>query len=159
MGKNLNVFGESIQKLRKDSNLSQPDITRRSRRGGLKGISDGYVSQIESGLILPENLTVQKIIALGRALNTPPTQIFNLAVGVTESKAGADLIVLFSELSESRQNDLIEFAKLFYAEKNKSNLVAQENDSEVFHPNYQSDDEETFKPNYQNSAVSKKKAS
>jgi transcriptional regulator with XRE-family HTH domain len=111
-------FGSAVSKLRMSLNLSQGEVARRSKRGGMKGISDGYLSQIESGHILPESLSVKKLMALSRGMKVPVTLLAALACGVKQTDP--EVIVHIHEylkaLPEDRQNDVLLIVKAFFGE-------------------------------------------
>lgn len=71
------ALGDYVRRKRREKNLSILDVEKISRTGGAKGISNGYITQIESGTI--KNVSPDKLKALAKGLSTPEHEILTVA--------------------------------------------------------------------------------
>jgi transcriptional regulator with XRE-family HTH domain len=87
--KKLESLADFVKRIRREKDLSTTDVELRSRRGGAKGISNGYISQIENNYI--QNVSPEKLKALAIGLGEPEETIFAVARGTNpDEKKFAD---------------------------------------------------------------------
>jgi transcriptional regulator with XRE-family HTH domain len=70
-------LAEFVQRVRREKGLSQRDVETKSERG----ISKGYIGQIENREVLADSVTPQKLRALARGLGVSEDEIFAIARG------------------------------------------------------------------------------
>ena len=78
--KKIESLADYCRRIRNEKNISTTDVEAASRKGGLKGISNGYVSQIENGYI--KNVSPEKLKALARGLGVTEEEIFAISRGI-----------------------------------------------------------------------------
>lgn len=71
------TLGDYVKRKRAELGLSILDIERRSRAGGAKGISNGYITQIENDPTI--NPSSEKLKALARGLGVPEHELLTVA--------------------------------------------------------------------------------
>jgi transcriptional regulator with XRE-family HTH domain len=81
-------LAEYVRRVRQEKGLSTTDVQRQSRQGGLKGISDAYVTRIENEYVT--NVSPDKLRALAKGLVVPEDEIFAAARG--KSLNGAEAV-------------------------------------------------------------------
>jgi transcriptional regulator with XRE-family HTH domain len=74
-------LADYVRRIRSLKGLSQNDVERGSRSGGLDGISSAYIGQIEVRQVLGDSLTAKKLSALARGLHVSEDEIFDVARG------------------------------------------------------------------------------
>lgn len=79
--KNPETLAEFVKRIRFERGLSITEVEKKSRVGGAKGISNGYVSQIENNYIT--NVSPTKLKALAKGLGITEEEIFAAARGTS----------------------------------------------------------------------------
>lgn len=77
--KSLEALPDYVRRIRKEKGLSTTQVETNSRKGGAKGVSNAYVSQIENGYI--QNVSPDKLKALAIGLVVSEEEIFAIARG------------------------------------------------------------------------------
>lgn len=77
-------LADFVRTVRNKKNLSTTQVEMISKQGGAKGISDGYISQIETGYI--KNVSPEKLKALAKGLGISDEEIFASARGIEANK-------------------------------------------------------------------------
>lgn len=77
--KKQETLAEFIKRVRDERKLSIIDVEVQSRKGGRKGISNGYLSQIENGFYI--NVSTNKLKAIALGLGVTEEEIFAVARG------------------------------------------------------------------------------
>lgn len=95
-------FAAYVQRVRHEKRLSQRDVEHNSDRG----ISKGYIGQIENREVLSDSITPQKLRALARGLGVSEDEIFAVARGKPLTyEDPLDLRVLFDGWNEASEED------------------------------------------------------
>lgn len=77
--KNKETLADYCRRIRNEKGLSTTKVQELSKKGGRKGITDGYISQIENNYI--QNVSPEKLQALARGLGISEEEIFAVARG------------------------------------------------------------------------------
>lgn len=77
--KNSEKLSDFVKRIRREKRLSVLDVERISRQNQSKGISNGYVSQIENNYI--SNVSPDKLQALAKGLGEDEELVFAIARG------------------------------------------------------------------------------
>lgn len=80
--KKRETLGDYVKRIRKEKNLTTTEVEARSRRGGKKGISNGYITQIENDPSI--NPSWNKLQALASGLGVSETEIAKVASGKSD---------------------------------------------------------------------------
>ena len=107
------TLGEFVRQTREEKGYTLAEVARQS--GGQ--ISDGYVSRIENGVILPESISSKKLAALARGLHVAEEIVYTLARGrsVREGDASeTQLLTYYRQLPPDRQTDVMLIARTLH---------------------------------------------
>lgn len=108
-------LAEFVRRTRHEKGYTLMDVARQS--GGR--ISDGYVSRIENGVILAENITSKKLMALARGLHVAEELVNRLARGRRISEPDAaevQLLTYYRNIPPDNQRDLLTIARTLHRE-------------------------------------------
>ncbi len=103
------TLADYVRRVRNERSLSLGDVKRAS--GGQ--IATSHVSRIENGDT--RNITVDKLVALARGLDTPADELFAVARGAPLSEPGAEdslLLTLFHQMPDDRRADVMRIVKV-----------------------------------------------
>lgn len=113
MGMGRETLADYVRRVRHEKSLSLGDVKRAA--GGQ--IASSHVSRIENGDT--RNITVDKLVALARGLQTPADELFAVARGVPLNEPDAQatlLLALFYQLPEDRRGDVMRIVKTLHKE-------------------------------------------
>jgi transcriptional regulator with XRE-family HTH domain len=107
------TLADYVRRVRHEKSLSLGDVKRASGNQ----IASSHVSRIENGDT--RNITVDKLVALARGLDTPADEVFAVARGVPPSEPEALdrlLLTLFHQLPDDRQADVMRIVRSLHRE-------------------------------------------
>jgi transcriptional regulator with XRE-family HTH domain len=113
-------LADYVRRIRQAKGLSTTDVERQSRQGGLKGISDAYVTRIENEYVT--NVSTDKLRALAKGLGVSEDEIFAVARGKSLAAPevfDSEIYVMFrgfDELSDEDKADLLSTIRMLAAE-------------------------------------------
>lgn len=117
MAKSLETLPDYVRRIRGERGLSCVDVQRKSARAGRK-IAASYVNRIENGVAKrPSN---DRLLALAHGLGVPEEELLAVARGAVpgrrEDAQEMRLAMMFRELPEDRQRDVLNMVEAFHRE-------------------------------------------
>jgi transcriptional regulator with XRE-family HTH domain len=103
----MSTLGDYLRRALFAQSLTDGELSHRSKRGGRKGISREYISQIRNGY--SDNLSILKLDALATGLGVPTEELLRVALNRPTTPQGRfkqsidRLMVLFNNLPAERK--------------------------------------------------------